>query len=168
MVRDEVVYAQTVKYEFGRNYHIKGKDRNLERRIYLTDNEHIATFSRMLVTLGYTGTCCVNYKVHNELPMLMEINPRFGASLVGDINRYLEAYLSSLGAMDKSGFQGWNVSRASDKSLNTVVLTPMRRAMTWLLSRMPYRMWYHLRAMRNTGLGLLARLSALMRINQAQ
>jgi hypothetical protein len=35
--------------------------------------------------------------MHEIQPMLLEINPRIGASLMPDINRYLMAYLRSLG-----------------------------------------------------------------------
>ena len=46
--------------------------------------------------LDYTGTCCINYKLADGVPMLFEINPRFGATLCADINPYLDAYLASL------------------------------------------------------------------------
>ncbi len=105
MVNGEVVYDQTVKHNMGRDFYILGKDGKAERSIYLPKSEHIAIFSRLLATLDYTGTCCIDYKIENGLPKLMEINPRYGGSLTGDINRYLEAYLSSLGVIDKKVFR---------------------------------------------------------------
>jgi predicted ATP-grasp superfamily ATP-dependent carboligase len=50
----------------------------------------------VLVDLGYTGTCFIDYMLDSGGAKLLEINPRFGGSLAGDINRYLGAYLSSL------------------------------------------------------------------------
>jgi carbamoylphosphate synthase large subunit len=96
LINNEVVYAKTIKHEMQNDYCVMGA-RNKSRMTYLEKSEHLAIFSRILAGLGFTGTCCINYKMHNGLPMLFEINPRFGASLSGDINRYLEAYLISLG-----------------------------------------------------------------------
>jgi hypothetical protein len=61
------------------------------------------------VALGFnTGTCCIDYKIDNGLPKLFEINPRYGASLTGDINRYLKAYLRSLGVRE---MMAWKTPR---------------------------------------------------------
>jgi len=38
-------------------------------------------FERMLVAIGFEGLCCINYKVVDGRPMVLEINPRFGGSL---------------------------------------------------------------------------------------
>jgi hypothetical protein len=96
MANGEVTYAQTVKYEMGQNVYVKGKNFSEKRRIYLPENEQMATFLPLLDALEYNGTCCINYKTDKGLPMLLEINPRVGQSLTSDINRYLEAYVSSL------------------------------------------------------------------------
>jgi hypothetical protein len=130
LVDQRVAYARTVKYELGRKFYVKGANLNLGRRAllpdirttYLPDNEYIATFSSILVALGYVGTCCINYKMHDGLPMLLEINPRFGASLIGDINRYMEAYLCSLGIADEADFQQGNVPRDRNALLHGAML----------------------------------------------
>ncbi len=96
MAGDEVAYAQTVKYEIGRDFYVLGKNLHEQRRALLPENEFLATFSALLAELNYSGTCCIDYKMDNGRPKLMEINPRVGASLTADINRYLEAYLTSL------------------------------------------------------------------------
>jgi ATP-grasp domain len=141
MANDEVAYARTVKYEFGNRYYVKGMRFKFPRVTYLADNEHISTFSRILVTLGYTGTCCINYKMHGGVPNILEINPRFGASLIGDINQYLDAYLNTLGALNEAVFYESGVPHALDKSRKLMLLTLMRGMVQWLLSRMPYRIW---------------------------
>lgn len=38
-------------------------------------------FSAILSSIGFEGLCCVNYKVQNERPQIIEINPRMGGSL---------------------------------------------------------------------------------------
>lgn len=51
----------------------------------------------VLDALGFEGTCCFNYKLQGGRPMILELNPRFGGSLVGDVNGYLAAHLEALG-----------------------------------------------------------------------
>lgn len=55
-------------------------------------------FNRILRALDYEGTCCFNYKFADGIPMILEINPRFGASIVLDIDTYVDAYLSAVQA----------------------------------------------------------------------
>jgi hypothetical protein len=47
--------------------------------------------------------CCINYKLDGGRPMLLEINPRFGYSLCFDVNRFLAAYVASLGPQPTAG-----------------------------------------------------------------
>lgn len=51
---------------------------------------------RVLDALEYEGTCCFNYKLTGDGPMILELNPRFGGSLVGDVTNYVEAHLAAL------------------------------------------------------------------------
>lgn len=50
----------------------------------------------ILDALGFEGTCCFNYKWEEGRPMMLELNPRFGGSLVGEVSAYLEAHLAAL------------------------------------------------------------------------
>jgi carbamoylphosphate synthase large subunit len=50
----------------------------------------------MLDALGFEGTCCFNYKMQDGRPMILELNPRFGGSLVGEVSAYLDAHLAAL------------------------------------------------------------------------
>ncbi|SEM77708.1 hypothetical protein SAMN05192583_1195 [Sphingomonas gellani] len=50
----------------------------------------------MLDALGFEGTCCFNYKIEDDRPMILELNPRFGGSLVGEVSAYLDAHLAAL------------------------------------------------------------------------
>jgi glutathione synthase/RimK-type ligase-like ATP-grasp enzyme len=95
-VNGEVIYAQTVAYEMESDFLIKGKYNPPQKTVFLPENRQIAAFIPVLVDLGYTGTCCIDYRLDNGVAKLLEINPRFGGSLVGDINRYIAAYLRSL------------------------------------------------------------------------
>lgn len=50
----------------------------------------------ILDALGFEGTCCFNYKLEEGCLRIIELNPRFGGSLVGDVTRYVEAHLAAL------------------------------------------------------------------------
>jgi carbamoylphosphate synthase large subunit len=51
----------------------------------------------ILDALGFEGTCCFNYKLVDGRPVILELNPRFGGSLVGDVTNYVAAHLAALG-----------------------------------------------------------------------
>lgn len=50
----------------------------------------------ILEALGYEGTCCFNYKLEEGELRILEINPRFGGSLVGVVTDYVGAHLAAL------------------------------------------------------------------------
>jgi hypothetical protein len=50
----------------------------------------------ILDALNFEGTCCFNYKLVDGAMQLIELNPRFGGSLVGEVTRYVEAHLAAL------------------------------------------------------------------------
>lgn len=56
----------------------------------------MATCVRILDALGYEGTCCFNYKQEGGRLSVIELNPRFGGSLVGDVTNYVAAHLEAL------------------------------------------------------------------------
>lgn len=50
----------------------------------------------VLDAMGFEGTCCFNYKLEDGAVRLLEINPRFGGSLVGEVSNYVAAHLEAL------------------------------------------------------------------------
>lgn len=50
----------------------------------------------ILDALGYEGTCCFNHKLEEGQVRILELNPRFGGSLVGVVTDYVSAHLSAL------------------------------------------------------------------------
>lgn len=100
MINQKTVYSQVVKYEMDRDYYVKGRNLPAQSATLIPDDGHMEIFAPLLASLGYTGTCCINYKFLDGQPKFMEINPRFGYSLCMDINRYLEAYIGSLAHPD--------------------------------------------------------------------
>jgi len=75
----KIVKALNIRYEFTGAAPIKGQDKELFQTI--SGCPYLGLFARILRTIEYEGLCCVNYKVANGEPLLLEINPRFGGSL---------------------------------------------------------------------------------------
>jgi hypothetical protein len=55
---------------------IKGRDH--VRLLRRCRSRHDALFGSMLAALGFEGLCCFNYKERDGVPIVIEINPRFG------------------------------------------------------------------------------------------
>jgi carbamoylphosphate synthase large subunit len=51
---------------------------------------------QILEALGFEGTCCFNYKLVDGAMQLIELNPRFGGSLVGEVTAYVAAHLAAI------------------------------------------------------------------------
>jgi len=75
------VTSLNVEYTFKNNRPIKGQDNVFHRDICDFPKSYSAYFTDMLNSIGFEGICCFNYKEVNNKPLIIEINPRFGASL---------------------------------------------------------------------------------------
>lgn len=60
------------------------------------DAPALAACTAILDALGFEGTCCFNYKLTTAGTKILELNPRFGGSLVGDVTGYVDAHLAAL------------------------------------------------------------------------
>jgi predicted ATP-grasp superfamily ATP-dependent carboligase len=78
-INGRIVKALNIMYEFDRPLPIKGQDRTLFQVVHRCP--YLGLFARILQTIKFEGLCCVNYKVADRQPYLLEINPRFGGSL---------------------------------------------------------------------------------------
>lgn len=96
MCDGDLKYSLNVSYDMGKDYYVKSsKDRQVADSID-AHSPHIEAFKAVLGSLGYAdGTCCFNYKERDGVPLIFEVNPRFGGSLFRDINAYLDAYLDA-------------------------------------------------------------------------
>ena len=74
----KIVRSLNVKYIFNNEINIKGKDKSIK---VIGRCPYQKEFTTVLAAIGYEGLCCINYKVKDNLPLIIEINPRFGASL---------------------------------------------------------------------------------------
>jgi ATP-grasp domain len=78
-VGDKIMKSLNIMYAFDSEFPIKGQHVNVYRVIHRCS--YLKLFRAILRTIGFQGLCCVNYKVANGQPYLLEINPRFGGSL---------------------------------------------------------------------------------------
>lgn len=75
----EIVCSLNIKYVFETDEPIKGKDKVIYEKI--CGCPYLDLFSSILVSIGFEGICCFNYKVFDNRPFIIEINPRVGGSL---------------------------------------------------------------------------------------
>lgn len=85
-----IVYALTIAYGYATDYPIKG--RSAPAYMLLCSCPWLSLFTSMLSVLEFQGLCCVNYKMRNGEPVVLEINPRLGRSATG----YFFAFLRHL------------------------------------------------------------------------
>jgi len=75
----KAIHSINIEYTYDVDIYIKGKNKQLYIRS--GDCPYVDLFGSILELIGFEGLCCINYKVSNNLPLLLEINPRFGGSL---------------------------------------------------------------------------------------
>jgi hypothetical protein len=92
----EIRYVSTFAHEMAGRSVILSEDQRPVRTSFTRGCDHLDLFSEILARLRYEGTVCFDYKVVDGQPLLLEINPRFGGTLSGDITAYLDAYVGAL------------------------------------------------------------------------
>jgi hypothetical protein len=75
----KITSSINVKYLFPGETFVKGKDKFICTEI--CDCPYLELFASILDAIGFEGLCCFNYKVIDNKPLILEINPRFGGSL---------------------------------------------------------------------------------------
>ena len=95
-VDGEIRYVSTVTHQMAAPAFVNGVQDAPLHSSFQRGCEFLEIFSAMLDRLEFEGTACIDYKVVDGKPVVFEINPRFGGSLCGDINAYLDAYLGAL------------------------------------------------------------------------
>ncbi|SCZ85573.1 conserved hypothetical protein [Nitrosomonas mobilis] len=80
LIKDQkIVHSINIKYAFETDMPIKGKDNAIYKKV--CDCPHLDLFLSILVSIKFQGICCFNYKVYDNHPFIIEINPRIGGSL---------------------------------------------------------------------------------------
>lgn len=103
LLRDgEILFEATIRYEMPPGPHVKGmRTGELASEWLAGPVPYLDCFRRILRAVGFTdGTCCFDYRLRDGLPLVFELNPRFGGSLMGRIGPYLAAYQAALAWRD--------------------------------------------------------------------
>ena len=77
--KGKAIHSINIEYKYDTDIYIKGKNKSLYTK--KVDCKYMNLFCSVLELIGFEGLCCINYKESNNLPLLLEINPRFGGSL---------------------------------------------------------------------------------------
>lgn len=75
----KVLNQLCIEYRFDSDTPVKGTG-NITSKV-IAEDKFLSDWKPMLLDMNYSGICCLNYKIHNGVPKIMEINPRFGGSL---------------------------------------------------------------------------------------
>jgi hypothetical protein len=95
-VNGEIRYVSTVAYGMDGPMLVLGENHSPISAQLHRGCPYPALFGDILSALDYQGTACFDYKIVDGKPLIFEINPRFGASLILDVTAYLDAYLGAL------------------------------------------------------------------------
>ncbi|WP_425098260.1 hypothetical protein [Tropicibacter sp. S64] len=88
----QLIHAASVRHDMGSAGLVKGRDNKPVRSTLVPEVPHLALWMEIAAALGLrNGTICIDFAQVAGRPVLYEINPRFGASLVRDLPRYLDA-----------------------------------------------------------------------------
>jgi carbamoylphosphate synthase large subunit len=99
LVKDgDIKFHIIYKSLFHMDLFIHGHQHKPYGRIKVDIEAHILDpFKQIMKAINFTGVCCANYKIVNNLPIIFEINPRFGGSLIGiedDLQVFINEYLT--------------------------------------------------------------------------
>jgi len=92
----KIIYDRTIEFLYNEKFYIKGKDYKPMSSSMVDNNPFIRDFERILNKLEFQGICCFNYKIIEDQVFVIEINPRFGSSLMPYVNEVIELYFSIL------------------------------------------------------------------------
>ncbi len=76
-----VLASLTIKHSFRDDAFVFGMQGLRPEFREVSSCAHVALFADILNSIGFSGLCCIDYKIRNGIPLIFEINPRFGASL---------------------------------------------------------------------------------------
>jgi carbamoylphosphate synthase large subunit len=92
----QIRFRLCYRYDMGTPLAVRGGGQSAKVTVPADAAPALPLCSAILDAMGYEGTCCFNYKLEGGRVQLLEINPRFGGSLVGEVNAYLQAHFAAL------------------------------------------------------------------------
>jgi len=85
----------TVKHKFTSQTFIHGtQTKPLYSKLVILDDKILDVFNNIIKASSYSGMLCIDYKIVDDKPIIFEINPRVGGSLVrcGLIANFIDKY----------------------------------------------------------------------------
>lgn len=76
--------------------YVKGRDCRPRASRFTQACPHLDVFAAILARLRYTGTACIDFKLTDSGPMIFELNPRPGSSLMAHVTDWLDAQMAPL------------------------------------------------------------------------
>lgn len=92
----EIRFRLCYRYEMATPLAVRGSAETAKATVPADPGDVLSLCADILDTMGYEGTCCFNYKLEDGRAQILEINPRFGGSLVGEVSAYLQAHVDAL------------------------------------------------------------------------
>lgn len=97
-VDGRIHYALAYRYDMAGPLSVRGATDRPRATVPVDPGAALAPCVAILDALGFEGTCCFNYKWEAGALRILELNPRFGGSLVGEVSAYCAAHLAAIGA----------------------------------------------------------------------
>ena len=92
----KIVFLKTIEFTFRDEQFVKSAHCK-PSKVKEVDHSHLkTTFEDILVKMGYQGMCCFDYKIGSRGPMIFEVNPRYGASMINFLDEAVASYKGAL------------------------------------------------------------------------
>jgi carbamoylphosphate synthase large subunit len=95
-VDGRIHYTLCYRYFMGDTLSVRGREQPARTISHAEPGRALRPCADILDALEFEGTCCFNYKWDAGALRILELNPRFGGSLVGDVTNYVAAHLKAL------------------------------------------------------------------------
>jgi biotin carboxylase len=93
-----MLFSSAIHYSMAASNLVKGKPEKPKRRMWLRSTPFKPLWHGVLSKLGiHSGTVCIDFRLREGKPVIFEINPRVGSSLTGNMEAYLQVYVSCFG-----------------------------------------------------------------------
>jgi carbamoylphosphate synthase large subunit len=101
----EIKIHATVQYSRDKDLYISsGTDKPLNAYfINKISDEVFNVLVNIMKICSYTGVCCIDYKIVDNVPIIFEINPRFGGSLIHNEKlfcEFIKTYIKSVSYLE--------------------------------------------------------------------
>lgn len=83
-----IIRSLSFRFYYENEIPVQGRDKIMHREVF--ECPYLSVFYSILVLVGFEGMCCIDYKILDGRPFILEINPRIGGSLCPVLPRFIE------------------------------------------------------------------------------